>query len=346
MPGNPVRRARKLAAAQAATGLDSDADIPSGVPSPSNDNTPRARVFGPPKLHRVHAPPRPSTLGGESRRVVDNVQASALREAAAVLQPGITLLIERLEPQWCGGFQAYYELETDNVLELYTYMKETWGGRRYKVTALSPDGKPAWDMRMNIGGQPLEESVPIDRAEYLGLPSALQRVQAIAAPAPVHVQQSAVDPIALLKLIMDAQREGARERTEGFEAIVQAQAEQTRGLVEAVTRRDQQQETRTSFRSQLGEVVEATQALEQVRDVLGPREPRGGRRSPDDDDPMKGALREAGKDFLTSFAKSRLSPMGAGARASAPTHVRETPQNTGNSGDIPAGVPSGQRRQK
>lgn len=283
-------------------------------------------------------------MGAETRRLVDQVQAAALSGAAELLQPGVTMLVERIEPQWCSGFLGYYELESGNVQDLYVYMKETWGGRRYKLTALSVDGKPAWDMRLNISGVPLDEGQAIDRVQYLGLPTPATTT----APAQQHYappqQPQQVDALAIARLVLEAQREGAKERTQGFEALVSSQAEQTRGLVEAVTRRDQDREQRSSFRTQLNEVVEASQELEQVRRVLAP-EPRASRREESEpEDPMRGALREASKDFLSSFAASRLTRMGAPPRAGAPTHAREAQQKPAENTDIPAGVPSGQKR--
>lgn len=260
--------------------------------------------------------------------MIDHHQADALREVAGMLRPGVTMLVERLEPQWAAGFLAYYELETGNIVDLYSYMKDTWGGKRYKLTALTPQGKPAWETRLNIAGVPLDEGTPLQRD--------------VVAPTPPSQAQppQSMDSV-ILKLLLETERDNRKSMKETFTEMARSHAEQTRGLVAAVTRRQEDERERSSFTQQLTDMVSATRALEEVRNELAPPQ-RASKKDDDDDDGLKGALREATKDFVTGFVGSRLTRGHAPTRASASTPAQppKQPQND----DIPRGVPSGQRR--
>lgn len=272
-------------------------------------------------------------MGAETRRVIDHQQADALRDVAAMLRPGVTMLIERLEPQWAAGFLAYYELESGRLVDLYSYMKETWGGKRYKLTALTPQGKPAWETRLNIAGVPLDEGTPLQRD--IVAPAAL--------PPPAPVQQQPTD-VALFKLLMEMGREDRKTMKETFTEMARSHAEQTRGLVSAVTRRDEDQRERGSFVQQLGEVLQATQAIEDVRNVLAPTPRESKKDDEGEGSELRGAAREAMRDFFKGVIGTQLTRAGAPTRASAGTPARGpiSPEN----GEIPRGVPAGQRAAK
>lgn len=279
---------------------------------------------------RASAPPRPrGFLGVSTKAAADSTFAGQLTELARHLRPSTVVRIERVRPSWCAGWIEDLALDEGNLSELYEHLAEEWGGKSYRITVLLPNGAPAFEARIEIAGPPLEEGSPIDREEWAGQPGKRDRErrearEAIPSAARTrNPEGGGFDVIALLKLLMDTQKDANDRQIAAMRELQTTSAAQNQGLIEAML------EARSAERGptlvqQLSELGEAKRAIDRMGRVFGAADRSEAK--PDDDDLLGGAVKEAAKSFLgnviTSELASRAGPAVAPSRAQPPSPNR------------------------
>jgi len=339
MAGRPKTRARLQAAAQG------------GIPDALTEPRANARA-------RADAPARArGFVGANARGAVDAAAAGHLNELARQLRIGTTVRIERIRPSWASGWLEDLTLSQGGYGELLEHLQEEYGGKKYRLTVLLPNGSPGFEATQDIAGPPLDEGTEIDRDEWNGQPGKRERERArernaIPPAATTPAAAAALDPVALVKLMLDMQRDGAERAEKSMRQI----AEQNREMMQSVLQVQQGREA-PNLVQQLGELEQAKRALDRMGRVFGAAD-----RSSDDDDDgvMSGAMKEATKHFLGNVLASEFAgrggapqrpPQRAPAPASGPRPVPSPrPQNVRNrpTGTHPGGIPdalvSGQHR--
>lgn len=336
MAGRPNRRR----ALQAVGGTPDE--IPEALPAGASAHAHHAGASEHERRHeRARAHPRPvaSPVGPVTRGVADQAAAGELAELARALRPGTTVRLERLRPSWCAGWLEDIELEAGGMRDLYDHVRNEWGGQRYRMQVLMPSGQVAFTSSLNISGPPMHEGRRIDRDEWEGYGQSSRRS--------ANPQQQRTQPkgdelsgiLGVFKLIMDTQNEATKTQMESVREFVKNSAAQNQDLIEALALRDGEKAGRASLREQLGEIVEATQAIEGVRKVLGGGRQSNSRRE-EDDDPMKEAVREATKHFIGNAMGSFFSKKpGSGPGKPGPGPRRGPPGPPPRSGVRQGGIP-------
>lgn len=107
----------------------------------------------------------------------------------AALQPGVTLLIERLKPSWCAGLLEEITVQKDEEIGL-DYFIDTWGGEVLSVKIRGAGGRLSGSYKIHLGsypplllGEPLKRH---DRREIFGKKEGEQMGQAPAPPVVVN----------------------------------------------------------------------------------------------------------------------------------------------------------------
>lgn len=317
MAGRPKRRAL-----QAVAGVVPE-EIPEALPGGAHDAPASAheRMRG-----RAHPRPVASPVGPFTRSVADQAAGSELAELARALRPGTTVRLERLRPSWCAGWVEDIELEAGGMRDLYDHVRNEWGGQRYRMQVLLPSGQVGFTSSLNISGPPMHEGRRIDRDEWEGYGNS--RRASNPQQSTQRTQARGGDDIngllGIFKLFMDTTQEGTKQQLESVRELVRTSAAQNQDLIEAIATRDGERNGRASLREQLGELVEATQAIEGVKKVLGAGRQNNSRREAEDD-PMQGALREATKHFVTNAMGSFFSRKQGPSQGQPPPQQRRGP---------------------
>lgn len=107
----------------------------------------------------------------------------------AGLQPGVSLLVERLKPSWCAGLLEEITVQKDEEIGL-DYFIETWGGEVLSVKIRGAGGKLSGSYKLPLGsyppllfGEPLKRT---DRRDFFGKKEGEQMGQAPAPPVVVN----------------------------------------------------------------------------------------------------------------------------------------------------------------
>jgi hypothetical protein len=381
MAGAPKRRARKLAEAgidpvPQFTPLQSVA-IPEAIITPSPEGVngtrppgeatwqrPPGEATSPPRPSNVHSMPFPrvpprrassAPIGTETRRIGDSQYADALTQLAYVLRPDNIVTIERLQPSWCVGYLEDFVLSPEfaGVNELRAYLRDTYGGKVFRVTVLYPNGQPAWESRINVDAPPRYEGRLIYRDTWNGDRAPETR-------APAHVERQAPQPQQsnasvfsdlkdVLSFAVSFATEGSRDRDNKMVEMMKESRESTRELVKALLERDTATAKAGSFREQLGEFVQASQALDEVKNQLAPDAGQGAQT---EESIVDGAMREAMKGYIGNAIGAFTQKGGMGpivrshARARAPARGPQNGMNRPQNQAIPDAVVTGQPRRR
>jgi len=303
MAGNPKKRARQQAAAQGA--------IPDALTEPKGNT--RARPDAPVRARGF--------VGAGARGAVDAAAAGHLNELARQLRIGTTVRIERIRPSWASGWLEDLTLSQGGYGELLEHLQEEYGGKKYRLTVLLPNGSPGFEATQDIAGPPLDEGSEIDRDEWNGQPGKRERERtrernAIPAAATTPAPAPGLDAVALVKLMLEMQAAGA----ERAERAMRELATQNRETLQSVLQ-VREVERGPNLVEQLGELEQAKRALDRMGRVFGAAERPSGEAG--DDDVMSGAMKEATKHFLgnvlaSEFAGKAGAPQRPPARAAPP----------------------------
>jgi hypothetical protein len=278
MAGNPKKRARELQAAlQAAPNVDPDElhtaaprpgaatrgieplDMEGGGYAPARARA-RTRASEPHPMHRGASP------GPLTRNSVDQRTAADLATLANQLAPGLTVRLERLRPTWAAGWVEDVPIDDADLGGLLDYLAHEHGGQMYRATVLASDGSQLYTARVPIAGAPRRRGRVLAREAWEGLPEPAQVVaQAPAAQAP----QSQLADLVQLMQAMQSQGNARQDAVLGaVREMVNANQRQTHELLTALFQRPDAPQA-PNFRAQLAELAAASEALEEVREVLG-----------------------------------------------------------------------------
>lgn len=332
MAGTPKKRARK----DAHQLLTKAAELANQeTPAPVLDATAvapdaRARAREAMPLRPPPAPLRPPN-GTATRNAVDQKQVNLFNELAKHMRPGLTIRIERVRPHWCAGYIEDYPLEEpDSLGVFYNYLRDEHGGQFYRLTVLAAGEQQLYQAQMAIAGPPLERGRPINRQVYEGHETVRANPQPRAA-APAS-QDSLAPMMTFVQLFIEQMRESNRAQLDSVRQMVTTSSEQTSALAAAVlqVRNDAKP---PSLADQLGEVMEATRAVDSVRKALGATTQRAGAAEleEDDDDGLRAATREATKGFVRNVVGNMFGGGGGGQQppAQAPQRPPAGPRPVG-----------------
>jgi hypothetical protein len=334
MAGRPKTRARERAQQRATAGTPTPSPTPAApvattTPAPApeipeavaggaahaHDARPRTRAGtrtreGYPTPPRAPSPARSPGPGPKIRNAVDTAQERSIDALASKLRPGVTLRLERAQPTWCAGWLEDYPVQDEEALgELYQHLATEWGGQTYKVTVLGAGDTVLYQTRIAIAGRPRQAGRFINRDEWEGRSDERARAAAATASSSSSSVAGGFDMVAqFVQLFMQQQQRTQELQLESVRDMVQRQTDTTTHLLTAVVNAQQQPPARATFVEQLGEVVEATNAIERVRKSFGAA--RTSQRARDDGS-HKGALHEAMTGFLTQALGATLAPKGA-----------------------------------
>lgn len=296
MAGKPKTRAKEAAAAAAIRNAVSPAPtIPDAVVT-SPDAVRNARAHARAREAGNPSPVRHPGMGPASRNAVDEQQATTVRTLGAQLRPGMRVRIERVRPQWASGWLEDFVLARgEGFGSLLEHVQGEYGGHSYLLQVLAAGDVVLFEGGLQVAGPPLEHGVPINRARWEGrddddAPRRNAAMHQPATPAPAFNLEGVVS---LASLVLGAFQKHQSEQM----GAVREMVTQSRELVVAALGQREQQANKSSFASQLGEIVEATRGIEKVkRQLFG----SAAQRTPDDAEPedeTKMLVREAGKQF-------------------------------------------------
>lgn len=355
MAGRPKTRAKL--AAEAAAAAAQQGDIPDAVAQPPAQTYARAfppRGFPAPVAARE---PPVHRLGQRVRDASDHANATAFEKATQAM-PAVQLVrITRTKPAWAAGFLEEYALE-DGFSELLEYVRDEWGGAKYKLEMLLPDGAVGAVHSLAVAG-PVRQYGKVQRREdWFGDETAPRN----------RVQNRNDDAggaggaglIELCRLMMDQATRTSEQTMAAVRELASTSAKENRELIAAVVNQRENNDQRRggSFSEQLGEILESAKALDGVKKQLAPAERRSKRDDDGDDDGEEGMMKEATKAVTAHFMNAVLPsvlPLG-GPQKAAPRPpqqggprppLRPVPNaHTVPQSDIPDAVQSGQASQR
>jgi hypothetical protein len=290
MAGKPKARARLLAEALREHGLDPD-NLTTPAPTPTGN----VQSLGEPthasaraRESRAPTPIRPT--GPQTRQAVDSRTADDLDKLARQLQPGLTVRLERTRPTWAAGWIEDMPLDDHDLAAVLEYVSQEHGGQTYRASVLSHEGAILYSSRITIAGPPRRRGRVTSRDAWDGAE------EHRADSRPERHEPPALDLIGLFTVISKQQAEA---RAEQAEANRQRDTQIDRLVASLLTDRRQANAPpppAPSLRDQLREVVQATQAVDEIREALSvDAAPRG--RAPDRS-PLAGVIEQAAGAML------------------------------------------------
>lgn len=325
MAGRPQTRVRKLAEALKTAGID-PADVPN-MPGnveeldPTRAHDARARTHA-----RTHAKPTP--IGPETRRAIDERMRDDLGHFAEALRPGLTVRLERTRPTWAAGWVEDLPLDDEELTGVLEYISNEHGGQLYRATVLAPDGSQLYVAKIPIAGPPRRRGNVQSREAWEGLPEVNhERAQPIAQPVAQPQGLDFKDMLEMFRMLRDESDKRETSILGAVKEMTQQSAASVDRLVGAVMQRDQEQVKRGGLREQLKELREAKDAIDDIAEVFGttdhpqPQEERGA---------MDRALETAAAEMLVTGLKNDMaagsSKRNAPQRPPAPGFRRVRPK--------------------
>lgn len=294
MAGKPQRRIRQLREALSAQGIDPDA-LRTAAPSaqtPGLEDLPRVSAGA-----RTHAR---APGGPVTRSTIDQRTAADLTALAAQLAPGFCVRLERTRPTWAAGWVEDLPIDDHDLGAVLEYLRDEHGGQLYRATVLGTDGAELYTSRVPIAGPPRRRGRVLPRASWEGSDND---------HAPTVAAQAAPQGLAIADLVqlVQAMQSTSGERQETVLEAVREMTNQTqtstRELVRAVLETRSAERTQGGLQHQLREVVEATHAIEEIREALAV--PDGGPRG-EPANPMRTALGAAAAEVLAEGMRSEM----------------------------------------
>jgi len=130
-------------------------------------------------------------------------QIERLEEFFSILQPGTTLLIERIQPSWCSGLLEEITISEDTIN--LDYFIQTWGGRLLAVVIRGKGGKlhgrhriPLYTFPPLIYGELLSQTSPMEIFRSKGN----RKEETPFIMSPQQTVSSTVDPLATLPALL------------------------------------------------------------------------------------------------------------------------------------------------
>jgi hypothetical protein len=302
MAGTPKKRDRQLATLLREQGIDPDAlrTVSPGVEplEPGAPGATRAHARARAPVHAREA--RSFPMGAETRRAVDVRTADDLQALAAQLSPGFTLRIERLRPVWAAGWVEDYPIDDGSLAAVLEYLRDEHGGQVYRGTVLGADESQLYVCKIPVAGPPRRRGRVVTRDAWEGNPSesaAGAAASPVAAPAAAPASQLS-DLIALLDAVQ-------RQNTERQEVTLGAVREMVQGtqrsqaeLLAALAARGNGNGAGESLHERLQELIQASQAIDELREVIGSGAPAPAAAAAEQSTGMRAVLERAAADML------------------------------------------------
>lgn len=268
MPGSPKKRRKREAAARGETTAE---PLHRGgardAPAPPAPTRPRGE-------HPDPAPRGPSP-GPAQRAVVDRQAADQLQQLAEVLQPGVMCKITRVRPRWCSGDLEDYELEEGNLQELGEYIREEWGGERFHVVILHPNGAPAFTTTFNIAGPPLDEGRRITRRSWRAMINGEDETAPVTAQAPAGASSMdntilghLLGPNGVLQTVMTTGKDSGDRAVAAMERMSADTKQVVADLVIAVSAQADKARESNSLGGQLKDLGSSLNAVEEIKETI------------------------------------------------------------------------------
>jgi hypothetical protein len=300
MAGQPRRRAKAVIEELRKQGIlpEGEESIPDAIPAGAGNAPVRARE-----------PRKDFPVGPASRSFADQLQAQQLGLLAVQLRPGIVVAIERIRPSWCAGYLEEYTIDEEGLSELRDYIRDEYGGQVYRLTVQFPDGRPAYISKIPISGRPRDRGRPLSRDTLEGNPAQVPAVQSQAAPAPGQGDSM------LWSKLLDITIGNNEKVLQAIERMGANQTASTRHLIETIVEARERGDERRGFLGSLQEVVDATSALDQVKDMLG-----AGRKAGDELDTAntQDLARLAARDFFRTVVAAKAQDIASKSSRKAP----------------------------
>jgi hypothetical protein len=231
---------------------------------------------------------------------VDTRAANDLAALADQLQPGLTCRIERTRPTWAAGWVEDLQIDDHDLGAVLEYISAEHGGQMYRATVIGIEGQQLYTARIPISGPPRRRGRLLPRSAWDGTDDDAPR----ATPQAQQHHAPALDLAGLGALLAQLQN-GNTDRGETVIAAVREMTQQsartTADLLRAVMQQRAEEKAERKggvFREHLQEFVNASHAIEEVREVLGVHNAAPAK---DDDETrglMKGVLTQAAAQMI------------------------------------------------
>jgi len=271
------------------------------------------------------APEAPPPGAATAATVAQHAQAAATAAAVRLIPPACRVEIERLVPAWARGYLETADSDAIRSYGLREYLRENWGGERYKITVQDNDGGTLWTAAdVFVAGRPRHYGQ--DLAPPNPIPATL--AVPMAAPAPPH--QAGPDPAVRDLAIAVA---GLSRQTA---AILEHLARS--GPAPAQAADGAAAPDRPGLLSAIDEAVQIREALERLAPT-----PQAAPNPGDPEDGMSAFTRDVGREFIKRgmdewFPKKprEQAPQAAPASSSRPTQPTQVrPPPAGGAGSRP-----------
>lgn len=349
MAGSPRKRARREREAAAGEppihgGAGAPAPIPEAEPvAPSLGGRRRPTPRAAPNAYHRPASGSGWDLGSgpESRRVIDSQRADVIAGLGAALGSSVTIRIFRTRPSWCAGFLEDSTAEIETVGELLDYLREEYGGLRYKIQALSPRGDPMFEATIPIAGPPREQGRLINREAWEAFARGEQYRPPVSVQAPAAAPASpasgpAVDVTALLGMIISESRANNAAILESMRHQSEAQQRQNTEIIRAMQGPSQGATLAESFRGVAAAAGELGKVGKALRQLAPPAPADGGAASAPDPDALRKAARE---NFMMNMIGQSMFGGGGQQQPRYPRHpVQRAPAPSANGQEIPDAI--------
>lgn len=277
------------------------------LPTSDDRTSPQSATHARAHDARTHArvPPgrRPAIAPGPAvRAAADAAGAAQLGSATRALRGAVIVRIERLRPHWCAGWLEDYALDDGDTGELLPYLRDEWGGESYRLSVLGPDNVAISDHKQPIAGPPRDRGRVINRDVWEG------RAPVVTTAQPVPVVQPVASPDhQLINTAFNMMRDANKAQFDAVKEMRAADSRQTAELIASVNRRNENAERPAgpTFAQQIGEVIESTRALNEMREAIAIEQPPRAEAGETDD----GLTKEAMRAFMSkAFGGPQLVP--------------------------------------
>lgn len=290
------------------------ASAPTHPPAPARARGPRPRPLQP----HTHE-------GVQTRNAFDRREADDYAELTAQLSAGVTVRILRTRPSWAAGWIEDLELDSGDVSELFEHLRAEHGGQVYSVQLIGRDNRILYKARVPIAGPVRRDGRPINREQWEGTEAARVEPRERERNAPAANIGNGFQPMELIRLVLDMQKESSGQITEAIREMQRMQTKQTEGLIAAVMDQRSSERTTTSLAGQLQEVAKVAQQVDEIRANIIASAPQSQQR--DDQEPPD-PIRAMTADILKSAIQNEMGKRSGPQQpaAAAPRVVRVRPQ--------------------
>jgi hypothetical protein len=266
------------------------------------------------------------------RAVADAAGAEQLGAVVRALRAASMVRIERLRPHWCKGWLEDFAVESGDVTELLTYLRDEHGGESYRLSVLGPDNVVIADAHQPIAGRPRDRGRLIDRDVWEGRAPVAATAQPVAVAAAPQQNPSGD----ILNTVLGMMRDANAAQFKAVQEMRAADSRQTAELIASINRRTEHADRPRgpTFVEQVNEIVASTRALSDMREAIAIDQPPPAAPTDDNDGLVKEATRAfiakaMGGPQLVPMPGQQQQPTQAREAKTEPTPQRPRPRATG-----------------